>query len=534
MYVYLRISALTISKSMNIKYLLFVLLLGFSCKSNQTQSLSSKDLKEGNLTLQPCEIKTDEGKYPADCGEIAVRENCTVENSRLISLPITRIRSLSDNPDKPIFYLAGGPGQSNMKFKPPHDLLLNHDFVMVGYRGVDGSVKLDCPEVEMAILGDGNGLLSESSIKNLGDAFNECALRLQAEGIDLDSYTMIDVIRDMESARVALGYDKINLLSQSYGTRVAQIYAYKHPASLHRSVMISVNPPGRFVWEPSTIDKQIEYYNNLYLRDSVSKKRAQDLAQMFRNVLNNLPPKWLLIPIDSDRVKIISFALLYHRKTAAVVFDAYASAEGGDYSGLALMSLAYNLIIPGMNTWGDMAAKAISADFDSTRNYAVEMNPDGSVIGSPFSELLWSSAKWPTRPIPEEYRKVQKSVVPTLMVSGSIDFSTPAEYATDQLLPYLENGRQVIVAEMGHTQDLWNVQRLAMLRLITSFFDTGIADDSLFTYEPMDFKVNIGLPMIAKITVGVVILIIFALLFLLRFIVIKIRRKLLSNRNTAR
>jgi hypothetical protein len=187
-----------------------------------------------------------------------------------------------------------------------------------------------------------------------------------------------------------------------------------------------------------------------------------------------------------------------------------------------------------MNIWGDMAAKAISADFDSTRNYAAEMNPDGSVIGSPFSELLWSSAKWPTRPIPEEYRKVQKSVVPTLMVSGSIDFSTPAEYATDQLLPYLENGKQVVVAEMGHTQDLWNVQRLSMLRLITSFFDTGIADDSLFTYEPMDFEVNLGLPMIAKITVGVVILIIFALLFLLRFIVIKIRRRFLFHRNTAR
>jgi hypothetical protein len=30
--------------------------------------------------------------------------------------------------------LTGGPGASNMKFKPPVALLVNHDFVMVGYR----------------------------------------------------------------------------------------------------------------------------------------------------------------------------------------------------------------------------------------------------------------------------------------------------------------------------------------------------------------------------------------------------------------
>ena len=55
----------------------------------------------------------------------------------------------------------------------------------------------------------------------------------------------------MEAARAALGYDRINLLSYSYGTRVAMIYAWMYPGSIHRSAMIGVNPRGNFAWERS-------------------------------------------------------------------------------------------------------------------------------------------------------------------------------------------------------------------------------------------------------------------------------------------
>jgi hypothetical protein len=34
----------------------------------------------------------------------------------------------------------------------------------------------------------------------------------------------------------------------------------------------------------------------------------------------------------------------------------------------------------------------------------------------------------------------------------------PAEYARDELMPSLKNGRQVILSEMGHVNDVWSVQ----------------------------------------------------------------------------
>ena len=60
---------------------------------------------------------------------------------------MTRIRARSAHPAEPIFRLEGGPGMTNMQFSKASRLADDHDVVLVGYRGVDGSSRLDCPEV---------------------------------------------------------------------------------------------------------------------------------------------------------------------------------------------------------------------------------------------------------------------------------------------------------------------------------------------------------------------------------------------------
>jgi hypothetical protein len=130
------------------------------------------------------------------------------------------------------------------------------------------------------------------------------------------------------------------------------------------------------------------------------------------------------------------------------------------------------------------------------------MNPPGAILGSPMSLLYFDHMGWPITPLPAELRRVQPSDVETLLVSGSVDFSTPARYATDELLPALRRGQEVIVAEAGHTGDLFGLQPAATERLLTSFYDTGVADASLFTYLPMDFRVGLGFPRLAKLLAG--------------------------------
>jgi pimeloyl-ACP methyl ester carboxylesterase len=94
--------------------------------------------------------------------------------------------------------------------------------VLVGYRGVDGSSVLDSPEIASAILGDGQDVTSPASLQLVADAMRACAARLKAEGVDLAGYSIPEVVADLEAARAALGYDTLNLLSESFGTRVAQ------------------------------------------------------------------------------------------------------------------------------------------------------------------------------------------------------------------------------------------------------------------------------------------------------------------------
>ena len=50
----------------------------------------------GDLILEPCSYATENGSYDADCGTLVVPENRADPQSRLIALPVTRIRARSD------------------------------------------------------------------------------------------------------------------------------------------------------------------------------------------------------------------------------------------------------------------------------------------------------------------------------------------------------------------------------------------------------------------------------------------------------
>lgn len=495
-----------------------------ACSGRQIPMTLPEGAQAGELaSWEPCIYERDDVEYAAECGTLVVPENRSEPDSRLIGLPVIRVSALEESPAEPVFWLAGGPGDTNMHFPGLKGLIETHDAAMVGYRGVDGSVILECPEMSGAITGVGDDLLSDASIAKFGEATTRCVERLQTEGVDLDGYSIPEVVEDMETARAALGYDRVNLLSGSYGTRVAMIYSWMHPDSLYRSAMIAVNPPGHFVWDPDVVDAQIAYDAELCARDSECSARTDDLAETVRNVTHSMPERWLLIPIDPGKVRFITHFMLFHRGTAATVFDAYLAAEEGDPSGLALMSLAYDFMVPSLFAWGDFLAKG-SIDYELTRDWSSDMNPPDSILGSPTSLLVGRAAQlrggWPVAPMADELYEVQPSFVETLLISGSIDYSTPAQFATDEMLPALSNGEQVILSEFGHFNDMWGFQPEARRHLLATFYDTGEVDDSLFTYRPMNFDVGwMSFPLLAKVLVIAAILVPLVVAGLVWFIV---------------
>jgi hypothetical protein len=256
--------------------------------------------RAGDLTMRPCTYETEAGPVPADCGTFVVPENRDDPASRLIALPVTRIHARSDHPTEPIFPLWGGPGITNMDWPQASRFTAAHDVVLVGYRGVDGSVRLDCPEVASALKHSAD-LLGEESLRAYGSAFRGCADRLTDEGVDLAGYGLAQQVDDLEAARVALGYDRIDLLSESAGTRTALIYSWRYPESIHRSVMVGVNPPGNFLWDPEKTDEQIGRYVALCSKDASCSERTDDLTASIKRTGADMPERWLFLPIKPVR-----------------------------------------------------------------------------------------------------------------------------------------------------------------------------------------------------------------------------------------
>jgi len=477
----------------------------------------------GDFSSQPCTYKAREVDYDAICGVMIVPENRNDPDSRMIALPVTRVLALTETPDEPVFWLTGGPGMSNMHLGHVSYYLDNHDVVLTGYRGVDGSEYLNCPEVDEALGGE---LMSASGLEGFGAAYRACADRLTSEGLDTDGYTVLEVVDDVEAARIALGYDRINMESASYGTRLALIYDWRYPGNILRNAMVAVNPPGRFWWDPEILDSQLQRYGELCAADDYCSSRTDDLAGLMSRVARDMPEHWLVFPVDSDRVLFSTFLALYQTGSAAQVFDMWIAADEGDASGFALMTAAFDMMIPAGFAWGDSGAKALSSDYDYVpgHDYVSETTPDPSIIGSPANFLGWGSAAgWPANKIPQEYRQAQSSSTRTLMLSGTLDVSTPFQTARDQLLPLMENAEQIVLAEAAHTGDLYYQNEDATQYMLSNFFDTGEIDASRFTDHAVNFRPSWGFPLIAKLGLAGVIIILIVLLLIMRWIFTLVR-----------
>ncbi len=208
--------------------------------------------------------------------------------------------------------------------------------------------------------------------------------------------------------------------------------------------------------------------------------------------------------------------------------DMWLAAESGDASGMALLSMIRNTFLPTLWTWGEGLSLAASVDDynDPARDYRSEFQATDTIFGSPMSLMLWSMGpEWPTHPIPQEYLQAQPTDIETPLIGGSVDFSIPPQFATEELLPYLSNGEQVILKDVGHTNSFWNSQPEARAHMLNTFFDTGQADASLYTYHPLDFDVGLGWPALAKLLVAVVVLVPILFLVLVWWSILMVKRR---------
>ena len=149
------------------------------------------------------------------------------------------------------FFLGGGPGMSNLGFRPPEAWLDLMDVVVLEYRGVGKSAPvLRSPHFTKAVLRPVKRLSLAGSAAVAGDLARGFA-DLRSQGAVFDDFGLTSMADDLEALRQQLGLGPVLLVAHSFGTRVAQVMQTRHRASVQGSLLLGSNTAPGLIWFPT-------------------------------------------------------------------------------------------------------------------------------------------------------------------------------------------------------------------------------------------------------------------------------------------
>ena len=200
-------------------------------------------LRLGTLAFDACSLASPmPGSNPleAQCTTFEVPEDRSQPDGRRIALNIAWIpaRNDADPAPDPIVFLAGGPGQAAVATFPPlapvfRDAMKDRGVLLIDQRGTGKSNLLSCDASEDE---------RSASDPALMDAWTRACIAELSKKADLRHYTSTDAVADLEAVRAAIGAETLNLVGVSYGTRMAQQYALRHPQRVRTLTLDSPVP----------------------------------------------------------------------------------------------------------------------------------------------------------------------------------------------------------------------------------------------------------------------------------------------------
>ncbi len=420
------------------------------------------------------------------CGTLDVAENPNDPAGRRISLNIMLLPATSAvvKPD-PIFFLAGGPGQSAVDagvfvFSHLSEARRERDIVLVDQRGTGKSNPLGCDLV------DSDQGFERNSEQALAISLEHMKACLAAYDADPAFYTTPIAMDDLNLVREHLGYQQINLLGGSYGTRAALVYMRRHGDTVRSALLDGLAPTTMRI--PANIATDADAAFTKLLTDCQAQKDCRDafpkLAEHYDALTERLreaPEKVSLIHsrtgenlqgfIDAKLLTGVVRNVLYDRLLSTLVPLAIEEAYAGNYQMLASLALVFAPESPIINI-GMMASVLCAEDMQLTTSASPTSRFDNQIYDllGPVCEF------WPQGAVPDNYFDPVRSDVPTLLLSGALDPVTPPKYAWEAA-ETLSNVEHVVVAGVGHGVSLQG----CVPGIIADFFS-----------DPVPAKVNAG------------------------------------------
>ena len=413
--------------------------LSIACASGAESSGADSPSVLRPITLSEC--RPPRTTSAMRCGTAVVFEDPERGGRELeLAMVVIPSRSTTPRPD-PVFYIAGGPGQTATDLVPLLERSPHRDereIVVLDQRGTSAQQRLDCPS--LAAPDDAQGYLAPMFAPA---EIERCRAQL-ASRADLTQYTTMRAVEDLEAVRTALGYSAINLIGISYGTRVALMYARRHPSAVRTAVLSGLAPPE--LRNPLYHARGAQQALDSLLADCLAAPACRAAFPNLRAELDSVVVRLRRSPAG---VVIAHPAL---GDSAAITFDAthfaeamrllmYTTGDGrwvpflihrastGDLGPLAQAAVNVSRNIRDGVRRGMLMSVVCSEDVPRIDQSEIAAETRGTLLGDARVRQQMTACKdWPRGELPGDYAAPFTVPVPTLLVSGTRDPVTPVRW----------------------------------------------------------------------------------------------------------